>query len=148
MTKSTIYRALLHEIEQRKTTLQALLNDIRNETNNETKSSAGDKHETARAMAQLEQEKVGNQLVEINKFDEITHRIQDDETHTRIQLGSVVETSNGTYFISVGIGSLLIDNEPVFCLTPASPIGKLLLGKEAGEHIVFNNNATNILRVY
>lgn len=147
MTKPTIYRALLLEIEQRKARLQALLDDIRNETNKEAKSSAGDKHETARAMAQLEQEKIGNQLMELNKLDEITHRIQENETHAQIQLGSVVETSNGTYFIAVGIGTLHIGNETVFCLAPHSPIGKLLLGKKAGNQITFNENVTTIIRV-
>ncbi|MWD30855.1 3-oxoacyl-ACP synthase, partial [Aquicoccus sp. SCR17] len=39
--------------------------------NSETKSSAGDKHETGRAMVQLEQEKLAQQLVELDRLKEV-----------------------------------------------------------------------------
>ncbi|HRD37690.1 MAG TPA: 3-oxoacyl-ACP synthase, partial [Bacteroidia bacterium] len=44
--------------------LKVALSQITESANNETKSSAGDKHETARAMMQLEQEKLSRQINE------------------------------------------------------------------------------------
>ena len=44
----------------------------------ESKSSAGDKHETGRAMLQLEMEKAGQQLQEVEKMKLILEKIQSE----------------------------------------------------------------------
>lgn len=52
-------------IHQRLDTVTRALEEVRQAVNEETKSSAGDKHETSRVMMQLEQEKLSLQLVEV-----------------------------------------------------------------------------------
>jgi transcription elongation GreA/GreB family factor len=111
----------------------------------DTKSSAGDKHETGRAMAHLEQEKIAGQLSEMNKMSEILHRIDSTQKHTKIQLGSLIETSIGVFFISVGIGSIQIENTTIFCMTAAAPLGKELLGKSVGTEIQWQGKKIEIL---
>ena len=63
------------------------------------------------------------------------------ETTAKVQLGSVVKTSNGTFFISIGLGKVTIDNETIFCISASSPIGQLLLSKKKGDTIKFNGNS-------
>ena len=46
-------------------TIRQTINELQQALNSETKSSAGDKHETGRAMIQLEREKMGRQLAEV-----------------------------------------------------------------------------------
>jgi hypothetical protein len=64
----TLKNALLKKCkEQISSTILFLenhLKDLSSGAQNDSKSSAGDKHETARAMMQIEQEKVGKQLKE------------------------------------------------------------------------------------
>ncbi len=67
--KQKLHSALIEEVEKRSANLQDSLNDALDSTANETKSTAGDKHETGRAMAQLEQEKIGSQIAEITKLN-------------------------------------------------------------------------------
>lgn len=52
------------KLQQQIVSLKQLLDEVTEAVNNETKSSVGDKHETSRAMMQLEQEKLGKQLLE------------------------------------------------------------------------------------
>ena len=72
----------------------------------DAKSSAGDKHETGVAMAQLEQEKLRYQIHEFQKMQDIVQKINPSKTNSKINLGSLVETDKGWFYISVGLGSV------------------------------------------
>ena len=69
-----------------------------------TKSSAGDKHETARAMLQLDREQAGERLVEIEKTLEVLHKINLTKTAAHAHLGSLVTTNKGNCFFKYFIG--------------------------------------------
>jgi len=64
--KQQLFNKCLDAIDSRFQTIQNTISEIQESLTSETKSSAGDKHETGRAMLQLEREKAGNQLSEIN----------------------------------------------------------------------------------
>lgn len=145
--KVRLYQALLKEVDQRAQNLQDSLIDALDSTANETKSTAGDKHETGRAMAQLEQEKIGSQIAEITKLKEILFRIQPEKNHSKIELGSLVTTSNGIFFISIGIGAFPFEGKSVFCITPMAPVCQLLLGKQVGEQVEWQGKKIEINRV-
>ena len=98
----------------------------------ETKSSAGDKHETGRAMLQLEREKLGKQLQQVEQMQLVLNRLAADSPATqKIALGSLVQTDKAFYYISVSAGQVTIEGKVVFCISVGTPIGKLLLGKSA-----------------
>ena len=68
--KENLYLQCVDFVENRFQTIQKTIDEIQESLTSETKSSAGDKHETGRAMLQLEREKAGNQLAEIQKTKE------------------------------------------------------------------------------
>ena len=137
LDKSSVLHALQLEVNSRVKALEKALDDSRSEMVSESKSTAGDKHETGRAMAQLEQEKLGRQVLSARELKQTIAQIT-DKNHNEIQFGSLVKASNGLFFFSVGIGKLSIENESVFCLTITSPLGNLLKGKIAGDSVEFN----------
>ncbi len=112
--------------------------------NSETKSSAGDKHETGRAMLQLEMEKAGQQLKVVQQMQEQISRIDVNSKNSIGCLGSLITTNSHNYYLAVSIGKVAIDSEDYFVISSSSPIGKLLLGKKKGEHIAFNNSKITI----
>ncbi len=137
-----------HEyVEKRLHRIQGSIADIQESLTTETKSTAGDKHETGRAMLQLEREKAGKQLAEVQKLQEIIHKIDISLTSAPIHLGSLVITSKGNYFLSISIGKIIIDSESYFVIAANSPIGKLLLGKTAGDSFSFNGNHFGIINI-
>lgn len=123
--------------------LKTILQEAQDAANNETKSSAGDKHETSRAMAQLETEKLTTQLSDALNLKETLSKINTKETTNQIVLGSVVFTNNRNFYVSVSLGKLEIEQEQFFAISPQSPIGKLLLTKK--EKDFFSLNGINYL---
>jgi transcription elongation GreA/GreB family factor len=115
--------------------------------NEETKSSAGDKYETGRAMAQLEIEKFSVQLAELFKQKQILETISADSVHHVVQPGSLVTTDQGIYFISISAGKLTIEDIIVICISAASPIGSKLLGLRATQSFIFNQRTISVLAV-
>ena len=113
----------------------------------ETKSSAGDKHETVRAMLQLEMEKAGQQLANIQQMKETLAKIDVLKKSTNAHLGSLVKTNTGNYFLSISAGQLKADNELYFAVSVSSPIGKLLLGKSVNEQVMFNSKNIKLLSI-
>lgn len=147
MDKTSVHASVVQEVTRRMIQLNELLQDAFDATANESKSSAGDKHETSRAMAQLEQEKIGGQLIEMTKLHAILQRIDPTFVSDSIQLGSLVETSSGWFYLSVGIGILNSGGNTLFCITPNAPVGKLLVGKKVQDSIEFNGNSTRIIQL-
>ncbi|MEE9362290.1 MAG: 3-oxoacyl-ACP synthase [Cellulophaga sp.] len=113
----------------------------------ETKSSAGDKHETGRAMLQLEREKLGQQLLEAEKMRELLSKVQVKVRSENSSLGSLVFTSKSNYFISISAGEYKVDGIAAYCISANTPIGKLLLGKQQGDSFSFNGELIKILEV-
>ena len=110
----------------------------------ETKSSAGDKHETGRAMLQLEMEKAGQQLQVVTEMKVTLERINIKESSNVCKLGSIVKTKNLSYFIAISAGKLIVENDIFYAISTKSPIGQLLIGKKTDEEIVFNGKSIYI----
>lgn len=106
---------------------------------NDGKSSAGDKHETSRAMAQLETEKLHHQLHQFEIQLSTLRKLNPEKINETIQPGSLVETNNGLFYIAVPIGKILISENEIMVISALSPMGKLLTGKKNGSCIQFNN---------
>ncbi len=105
--------------------------------NLETKSSAGDKYETGRAMMHIEKEKHGFQLEQNQVIRQRLSQIDVEKSQTRIQLGTLVCTNQGNYFTGVSLGELHIDGNSYFTLSMSSPLGKAFLNKEQGDKFEF-----------
>lgn len=127
-------------LEQQKKSLQKDLTS-------ETKSSAGDKHETGRAMIQLEREKLGNQIREIELNYQRLNTVKDVKTSTIISLGSIIFTDKANYFIAIAADFCEVNSKVFYCISSQSPIGKLLIGKKINESIMFNNIKSTILEI-
>lgn len=110
----------------------------------ESKSSAGDKHETGRAMLHLEMEKASQQFKVVQQMMETLGRIDIHHISGHVKLGSLVTTDQGRYFIAVSAGELTIDNKQYYAISPASPIGRLLIGKVEGETVLFGTRTIKI----
>jgi len=146
-TKQALYTHCSNFVDARLTSLKAVLSDIDESLKQETKSSAGDKHETGRAMIQLEQETSNRQLEEALMLSASLQSIDPKSTSVLVSPGSFVLTNKANYYISISAGKTSIDGVIYYCVSPASPIGKALLGKQTRDVANFNGNNINILEV-
>jgi len=145
--KEELYNKCLEFVNNRFQTVQNTIIEIQESLQSETKSSAGDKHETGRAMLQLEREKAGHQLAEIEKTKAILNKVNIAANHNSVALGSVVFTSQFNYFIAISAGELHVNSNKFFAISAATPIAKLLISKASGEEIVFRNTTIIITKI-
>jgi transcription elongation GreA/GreB family factor len=145
--KKEVYNACHQLVRKQVVDIREALEDAQSAANNETKSSAGDKHETGRAMAQLETEKLTSQLTEALKTLETIERINPENTSPEIKFGSLAETNNGMFYLSTGLGKVIVDDKVVFAISAISPIGKLLLNKKEKESFSFNGKTFMIKKI-
>jgi transcription elongation GreA/GreB family factor len=126
-------------VEQRLATAQQAMDAAQESANQEEKSSAGDKYETGRAMAQLERDKAAMQVEENKKMLTILNQIGHHSSTETVTLGSIVVTDRNNFYVSIGAGKLEIGRESYVAISTQSPIGQLLLYKRKGEFFSFNN---------
>lgn len=126
------------EIDARVTSLADALTAITTARDSETKSSAGDKFETGRAMMQLEEAKLNRQLAEVLSVRMTLDQLRANASPDRIAAGSLVATNRGNYFLGVGLGKIKLAGRVFFCTSLESPVGQLLLGKQSGDTFTFN----------
>ncbi len=106
--------------------------------NDETKSSAGDKYETGRAMMQQETARNQAQLNEANKLMVALNHITSNTSSKTVLPGSLVITNNGKFYIAISAGALIFNGETFLAVSPGSPIGLKLNGQKIGDEFNLN----------
>lgn len=142
--KVELYQQSVNYVDQRINNSLLAIKNAQESANTEVKSSAGDKHETGRAMAQLETEKNGIQLAEANKLKQAIGLINPNKKCEKVELGALVITNVGNYFLSVSIGKMEVNKTLYFGVSPVSPIGQALLNHQEGDEVVFNGRKFTI----
>lgn len=145
--KSQLYQKCIEYVAERLSHVQAAIDAATESGNDETKSSAGDKHETGRAMMQLEQEKNSRQLFETMELKNALDKINSNQQSTVVAPGSIVLTDKGNFYISISAGKIQIDTVVYFAVSPASPIAAQFLGLTVGKQVNFNGNLYKIKEI-
>lgn len=113
----------------------------------ETKSSAGDKYETAREMIAQARNLIGHNLAETDAHLDAVERMAAAPLRDKVHFGSLVETSLGWFLVGAALGELDIQGIPVRAISLASPMGTVLKGRGAGESIPWRGASFDILRI-
>ena len=145
--KSRVHEACIKNVGDRIHALEAALQDLKTQLGSDTKSSAGDKHETGRAMIHLEQEQLAKQVYETNLQMAALNSISANLESEVVQIGNLVESNEGYYYLSIGLGKLKMDEFEVIAISPHSPLGRLFYGKIVGEELSFQERTIRILSV-
>lgn len=145
--KEELYEACKAFVAEKKSTLHHIMMSNQKALENESKSSAGDKHETGRAMLHLEMEKASQQIQVVAAMQEILKKIDIDSVSDHVKLGSLALTDKGRYYISISAGLISLGNQEFYAVSASSPIGKQLLGEKSGSTICIGDKAIKVLDV-
>ena len=138
--KQQIHSHYIDVINSKILMLQQTLADLKESGSNETKSTAGDKHETALAMLQIEQANTRAQLHDAQEQRSGLIAIKPDIITKKVLPGSYVKTNKGNFYISVALGKLVIDGETVMAISPQSPLGAKLMGRSVHDTVTINTH--------
>ncbi len=137
--KQKVHQHYLQMVNDKISLLQKDLADLKESGTNETKSTAGDKHETALAMLQIEQANKRGQLEKAVAQKTVMEKINPAIVAPIVVIGSLVKTDKGYLFLSVALGKMDLEGNTITALSPQSPLGSELMGLKAGDSAVFNN---------
>ena len=146
--KSRLYQQCLNIIEDKINVARVAMDTAQQAADQESKSSVGDKYETGRAMMQLEKEKLMFQIHEALKLKKVLHQINVEERCDDVDLGSVVETSIGNFFVAVSLGKVNAGDATYFTISLASPIGQALHKLKENDKTTFNGKEIVIYKVF
>lgn len=137
MVKQKIYNLIQEQLQERIHRAKELMDSHKEALQSDTKSTAGDKHETGRAMVQMEYEGSIKQWKKALEMKNALDRIDPTVANNTIGLGSLVITNQGNFYVSVSLGKISLKNESYFAVSFASPLGNILRGKKVGDEFTF-----------
>lgn len=146
--KKQLLQQILQQLDVKIEALKVSIKLAKESRDNESKSSVGDKYETGRTLMQLEVEKNRVQLNRTESLKNEISNIKKSQKNKQIEFGSLVITPQNNYFISAAIGMVKLDHKNYYCISLASPIGKLLHGKKTGDEFNFRGNTIQILDIF
>lgn len=127
--------------------LKDSIKEAQNSSNNDTKSTAGDKHETSRAMAQLEVERLSQQLQQQERTLTLLKSTITSPSKT-IQNGSIVITNKGAFYLAIALGAVKFEDLNIMSIGMSAPISQLMITKSIGDSFTFNGNKYNIEQIF
>ena len=141
--KQKIHTHYLQLVQDRIDVFKDMIVALTEDSKNDAKGSAGDKHETALSMMHSEQEKLNRKLREVLNQKIVLDKIDVTVTAETIIVGSLIK-ANGIYlYLSVALPKINIDGINIIALSPQSPLGNKLMGNQEG--FTFEINGTKYL---
>jgi hypothetical protein len=145
--KEQLYNACVDYVQKRMMAAELGIQEAQQAAKDDTKSSAGDKYETGREMAQQETNRNMAQLNEANKLKVALNGIGFTKSSGIADAGSIIITNNGNFYLAISAGTLTVEGNNYFAISPASPIGLKLKGQKAGGEFSLNGKAYVVTEV-
>lgn len=146
MNKQEIINIIKAKIADKIQYFENLITETR-ASNNDTKSSMGDKYETGREMLQQEINNLQRQLNEVLNQHGILQKINSDPSD-KVQNGALVKTNKGLFYVSASLGEISFENQKIMTISAESPLVKAMFGKKMGETFTINNIHQNIEHIW
>jgi transcription elongation GreA/GreB family factor len=146
--KPAFYNSCLAYVQLRLDAARAGMAAAQESSNSETKSSAGDKYETGREMANQERDRHAAQLHEAQQLLAALQKMNPELPSDTVRPGALVTTSLGVFYLSIGAGKLATaEGQEFLAVSLAAPIIIALSGKRVGAEIVFNGKKVQVLAI-
>jgi hypothetical protein len=144
MNKSILKERCIAIIQERMDGLNMAMKSAQDAANQETKSSSGDKYETARAMNQLEKDMYARQLIENKRELSVIMETDCNAISSGISSGSFIKCGTANFFILAGLGKINYEGDAIYVISPNAPLAKSMLGKRIGDTFLFNKQTLEI----
>ncbi len=144
MLRADVIKACLHMLAKRKSSIMVDLFDLEESLKTETKSSVGDKHETARARMHNEQAQLQKLQLEVKAQIDAVEKLIPHKSKDMVSIGNLVHTNNGIFFVAIALGKVQLGERSIQVISGNSPLSKKLLGKQNGEQFELNTTMYRI----
>ena len=146
--KQKTHTYYLQLVQDRIDAFRDMIAALTEDSKNDAKGSAGDKHETALSMMHLEQEKFNHKLKEVLGQKAVLDKIDPTIVAETIVVGSLV-VANGIYlYLSLALPKITIEGTNIIALSPQSPLGSKLMGHKVGFQFEINTTQYTIQEIF
>lgn len=146
MNKEQILNTIKIKVEEKVHAFEKLITETR-ASNNDTKSSMGDKYETGREMLQQEINNLQRQLNETLNQQAVLQKIT-SEPSLKVQNGALVKTDKGLFYVSVSVGEIIFNDQKIITVSVESPLIKAMSGKTKGDQFIINTMQQTIEEIW
>ena len=149
MTKNDIFDALESHLQAAVGEAQGHLASLQEALSSEAKSTAGDKHETGRAMIHQEMRQVNDTLQRSQSaLQEWTRMKQVQTAPVRVASGVLVETTGPWVLVGLPLGKLSLDGGLVLGVSPEAPLAQAWHGAEVGDEVRLGSSTLQIVALH
>jgi hypothetical protein len=142
--KQKIHQYYTQQVQDKIDVFRDMISALTEDSKNDAKGSAGDKHETALSMMHLEQEKLNYKLKEVLEQKAVLDKIDSTLLHTTIALGSLVQANGIFLYVSLALTKINVEQVSIIALSPQSPLGTKLMGNKVGYEFEINTTKYHI----
>ena len=147
--RDIILKHLLGHVDMDLAEAKARMASLKESLGAESKSSAGDKHETGRAMIHLEQERVQDTVVRLEHMRGIlVQRAAQDKAIQRVSPGALVETTGPWVLVGVPLGKVQLSNTLVLCVGAEAPLAQQWHGAQPGDQVALGPQKLTIQAIH
>ena len=148
-SRQDIFEGLGSELERSLASRRGDLLSLREALGSETKSSAGDKHETGRAMIHLEQARVQDA---VNRLEAMRSQMRQyaaaGGTFQRVSPGALVETTGPWVLVGVPLGKVQLPDALVLCVGAEAPLAQQWHGAQPGDQVALGPQQLTIQAIH
>ena len=144
-----ILKHLLDHVDKDLAEAKARMASLKESLGAESKSSAGDKHETGRAMIHLEQERVQDTVGRLEHMRGILiQRAFQDKAIQRVSPGALVETTGPWVLVGVPLGKVQLPDALVLCVGAEAPLAQQWHGAQPGDQVALGPQKLTIQAIH
>lgn len=148
LDKPSVYNACLTLLEQRAEELANDLENLKESAESDTKSSMGDKYETAREMINLEKGKLAERMDQVSQMKAALHSLDALQVMHEVKQGALVRIESGYCYISIGLGHVEVGDEKIWVISPMAPLSRAMLGKKKGDMVNMAGKTQQIISIH
>lgn len=148
--KSELFSHCYEFVNRRIENLQTAITGSQESANQESKSTAGDKHDTSRAMMQLEVERLSAQLAIAEKMLIELKQAEHYQAEKNSISGKIIQTEGANYFVAVAAGKISVKEQDFFAVSSDSPVVIALKKRSKaadGEFFILNGKQIRITKI-
>ena len=147
--REIILKHLMGHVDKDLEEAKARMASLKESLGAESKSSAGDKHETGRAMIHLEQERVQETVGRLEHMRGVlVQRATQGKAIQRVSPGALVETTGPWVLVGVPLGKVQLPDALVLCVGVEAPLAQQWHGAQPGDQVVLGSQELTIQAIH
>jgi hypothetical protein len=147
--REIILKHLMGHVDKDLEEAKARMASLKESLDAESKSSAGDKHETGRAMIHLEQERVQETVGRLEHMHGVlVQRATQGKAIQRVSPGALVETTGPWVLVGVPLGKVQLPDALVLCVGVEAPLAQQWHGAQPGDQVVLGSQQLTIEAIH